>query len=288
MGINGFLLIDKDKDWTSRDVCNKISRLFNTKKVGHIGTLDPFATGLMIVALGEATKCLPYISDDKKRYITTLKLGEKTSTGDLTGNLVETKDIPLLNEEKIKDVLSSFLGKSKQTPPMCSAIHYNGQKLYTLYQQGIEVDVPSREIEIYDINFISYVNNEIKFDVLVSKGTYIRSLGEDIANKLETVGHLIELRRTQINEIDVENAFKIDQVDINNVTSINDMMINFLPLHMVDKKAALDVKNGIDLSLEINSEKVLIINEDKTPIAFYGKIDNSKYHCLRGLNIENN
>lgn len=288
MGINGFLLIDKECDWTSRDVCNKVSRLFSKAKVGHIGTLDPFATGLMIVAVGEATKCLPYISDDKKTYIAELKLGQKTSSGDISSDVIETKEVPLLNDDKIKDILSSFLGESEQIPPMASAIHYNGQKLYQLYREGIKVDVPPRKIKIYKMKLISYIDNVIKFEVCVSKGTYIRTLGEDIANKLNTVGHLISLRRTSINEISLQNAIKLSQITDNSLISINDMMVNFISVVMVNKSYENDVRNGVDLSLENNEEHLLIISEDKTPIAFYGKINKGKYHCLRGINIENN
>ena len=198
--MDGFLLINKEKGWTSFDVCKRISHILGTKKVGHSGTLDPFATGLMIVAVNKATKALLYTNYSYKTYTATLKLGMKTKTGDLTSDEVERKPVPELSKEIVESVLNSFIGDSEQIPPMTSAIHHNGVKLYKLAQQGLEVERKPRPINIKYIKLLDLSPDEISFQCLVSSGTYIRVLGEDIAHKLNTVGHLTSLNRIAFGE----------------------------------------------------------------------------------------
>lgn len=288
MSVNGFALIDKESDWTSRDVCNKLGHIFSCKKVGHIGTLDPFATGLLVVAFGEGTKCLPYISDDKKTYIATLKLGEETSSGDLTGEVISHKEIPSLSKTNVLKTLKSFLGQQEQVPPMSSAIHYKGQKLYSLYRQGIKVDIPPKKIEIYDIDLISFENNQICFKTTVSKGTYIRVLGEDIAKKLGTVGHLVELRRTKINDISVEHALKINEIQENSLIPLKELMSHFVAIVILNKEQENKAIHGMEMNLDFNEDKIMVVSSLGQPIAFYGKIKKGKYTCLRGFNFGNN
>ena len=148
---DGFLLIDKESSYTSRDVCNIIAKIFDAKKVGHAGTLDPFATGLLIVALNNATKTLTYIEGQYKTYEATLLLGKKTSTGDLTGEEVENKEVPQISEDDIKDVFSSLIGELEQTVPITSAVHVNGRKLYQYAHLNQEVELPTRVVEIKEL-----------------------------------------------------------------------------------------------------------------------------------------
>jgi tRNA pseudouridine55 synthase len=281
--MDGFLLINKKKDWTSRDVCNKVARILKTKKVGHNGTLDPFATGLMLVALGKATKALPYVEFNYKTYIAELKLGQKTSTDDNTSEIIEEKPVPNLTKEEIIEALNSFLGESEQLPPMTSAIHVNGVKLYELAHKGIEIDRPKRKINVLKISLISYKDNILLFKCLVSTGTYIRVLGSDIAQKLGTVGHLTNLTRVSFKDdesIKINEAIEIEEVD---ETKIKDVS-SFIPLPKIfaDEKMEKDVLNGRELSIKSEYDKILILKEN-TALAVYKRSDKNKYCCERGL-----
>jgi tRNA pseudouridine55 synthase len=189
--MQGILIINKPKGFTSQDVVSKVKKILNVKKAGHTGTLDPLATGVLPVLIGEYTKLSKYLIEHDKTYIARVKLGEKRDTGDSEGNIVKTADVlpKSLEEDFARDTLKSFLGKQKQTPPIYSAIKINGKKLYEYARENKEVDIPQRDIEIYNIKLLNIYkeNNEIEFEVSCSKGTYIRVLCEDIAEKLGTV-----------------------------------------------------------------------------------------------------
>ena len=282
---SGFLLIDKPKDWTSRDVCNKIQSILKNKKVGHCGTLDPFATGLLIVAVGNATKALSFLEDFTKEYVAVLSLGKKTDSGDLTGNVVEEKEIPTFTNLDLLNISKNMIGKSLQIPPMTSAIKVNGKKLYELAHKGIEIDREPRKIEIYSLEMIQSNSKEIIFKANVSKGTYIRTLGEDIAVKLGTVGYLIDLRRTKINSINVEDAISLEKVDSSKLISVFDVLSKFMDVVQVDEQLAIKIKNGIALDGDIckkQSEQILLIDNAKNALAVYNK-KKGKYYCQRGL-----
>ena len=186
---SGIVIINKEKDWTSQDVVSKVKRILGTKKAGHIGTLDPLATGVLPVLIGNATKLSKYLMEHDKTYIAVLQLGQKKTTGDDEGEVIEEQEIGVLDEENIKSVLVQMKGKQLQAPHKFSAVKINGKKLYEYSREGQEVEIPKREIEIYEINLLN-VDQEIKqivFEVSCSKGTYIRVLCEDIAQKLGTV-----------------------------------------------------------------------------------------------------
>lgn len=190
--MNGLEIVDKPIKKTSFDIVREIRKKYNIKQVGHIGTLDPMATGVLVILVGGATKLSDYLMEHDKEYIATVYLGKKKDTGDSEGDTIERKDVPKdISVEKIKEVLQSFLGKSKQIPPMYSAIKVDGKKLYNLARQGIEVKRKERDIEITEIELLEALDknniNEITFRVVCSKGTYIRVLCEDIAEKLGTV-----------------------------------------------------------------------------------------------------
>ena len=281
--MDGFLLVNKERGWTSRDVCNRLSHILHTKKIGHNGTLDPFAEGLMIVGVNKATKALLYANFDYKTYVAKLKLGIKTSTGDYTGDVIEEKEIPELDREKLLKVLSSFVGTSNQLIPMTSAVHVNGRKLYQYLHEGIEVERPTREVNIKYIKLLDYSDNIITFQCLVSSGTYIRVLRGDIATKLGTVGHLISLDRISFGEdekITLERSLKLDEVDESKVMPIIDF-IN-LPKIEIDAELTFKAKAGQKLKLETKEEKVLLVNENQ-PIAVYIKDIDNVYRPERGL-----
>ena len=169
--MDGFIFLDKQEGVTSTQEGSKIKHIFHTKKVGHVGTLDPFATGLLILGVNKGTKAIAFFDDFTKEYIATIKLGVATDSMDLTGKAIETKEAPALSKDKIEEVLNSFLGKSKQLPPMTSAIRVDGKRLYKLAHQGKEIERPTRDIEVFEIELLGYKKDEITFRASVSKGT---------------------------------------------------------------------------------------------------------------------
>lgn len=185
--MNGILIVNKPQNFTSQDVVSKVKKILNEKKAGHTGTLDPLATGVLPVLLGNSTKLSKYLIEHDKVYVAKIKLGQRTDTGDIEGKVIEEKSVPEISVEKIKKVLESFLGKGQQIPPMYSAIKINGKKLYEYARNGESVEVPPRNIEIYSIKLLEIEEKQIKFEVSCSKGTYIRTLCENIAETLGTV-----------------------------------------------------------------------------------------------------
>lgn len=220
--MDGIILINKEKEWTSHDVVAKVKKLLNVK-VGHTGTLDPNATGVLPLLLGNATKISKYLINHDKEYIAELKLGVKTDTADGEGKILEEKPVDLekkfIKDEKLKEnlqkVLDTFIGKSLQKPPMYSAIKVNGKKLYEYARENKEINIKPREIEIYDIKLLKIDLNEnvITFKVKCSKGTYIRTLCESIAEKLDTCGYMKELQRTQVGEFKIEDSITISRLE---------------------------------------------------------------------------
>jgi len=279
--ISGSLLIDKEKGLTSRQEVNNISHLLKEKKAGHIGTLDPFADGLLIVLLGKATKISPFLEGMDKTYMATLKLGSKTDSGDLTGNIIENKDIPSLNKEDLENVFKSFLGKQTQIPPMYSALKVNGKALYKYAREGKEIERKKREITIYELKLLSYENNEITFISKVSKGTYIRTLGEDIAEKLGTVGHLTKLTRLSIGPYSLEQAKKTEDVSESDLIPTL-KMLSFMKSFEVEGELLKKASNGMHFRLPIEDKLVLLKNKDEA-IAIYQRESSGVYSCLRGL-----
>ena len=264
--MDGLILINKQKGFTSHDVVNVIRKKLNTKKVGHTGTLDPNATGVLPILVGKATKISKYLMEHDKTYIATIKLGEKTDTGDSEGQVIEGKSIPAdLKKEDINNALQNFFGKQKQVPPMYSAIKINGKKLYEYAREGKEVKLEAREIEIYKIELLEYQNNKIKFEVECSKGTYIRTLCEDIAKKLGTVGYMEELQRTKVNNFRIEDSILLDDITLENAEK------NIIKIEKVFKekdKINLDNKklemflNGVKLTYSLSEDIYRIYNNE--------------------------
>lgn len=265
--MDGLLIVNKPKGYTSHDVVNVVRKQLNIKKVGHTGTLDPNATGVLPILVGKATKISKYLIEHNKTYIATIKLGEKTDTGDSEGQVIETKKIPEgLEKENINKVLQSFLGKQKQLPPMYSAIKINGKKLYEYAREGKEVEVKPRDIEIYKIELLEYKNSKIKFNVECSKGTYIRSLCEDIAKELETVGYMEELQRTKVNNFKIENSILLDNITIENaeqnIIKIEEVFKNKNEIELNNKKLELFL-NGVKLTYNLPQDIYRIYNNNQ-------------------------
>ncbi len=213
--VNGsgfFILVDKDQDWTSFDVVRKVKNIFKIKKVGHSGTLDPLATGLLILALGKATKQINDLILSDKEYLTTFKLGYKSNTYDLKGEIQKITDEPDLAREDIEFALANYRGKILQTPPMFSALKYKGKKLYDYAREGKEIVREKRAIEIYSNQIISYQKPNLELKIHCSKGTYIRSIANDLGEDLKVGALVSSLRRTKIGSYQLEDAFKIKEL----------------------------------------------------------------------------
>ena len=282
--MNGFFLIDKKEGWTSRDVVTKISHIFHIKKVGHSGTLDPFATGLLLVSIGNATKTNICVEGLDKEYIATLKLGSKTLSGDKTNEVVETKPITFPSKEQIEEVFNGVLGPQKQTPPMVSAVRYKGQKLFHLALQGVEVDRPSRDINIYELELLKYEGDEITFRAKVSKGTYIRTLGEEIAKRLNNLGHLTALRRTKVGPFSVEDAIDALDVDKEKLLDMYDVLSKTSEVVIMNDKDAFHASHGVIFKDDISNNRDTIVIADKNHriMAIY-KYKDGQFICQRGI-----
>ena len=210
--LDGFIiLIDKEDEWTSFDVVKKLRGALRVKKVGHAGTLDPFATGLLVILFGKATKTADLYSSQDKIYHCIVKLGSQTDSFDRTGNVTNTSN-SISNKEKITEAVNSFIGTQEQLPPMFSALKVNGKRLYKSAREGIEVERKPRKITISSIEIIKIDDDIVEMVVECSKGTYIRSLADDIGTKLGCYAHLEELRRTQSGKFDIKDSFTVSEL----------------------------------------------------------------------------
>ena len=213
--MNGIIIINKNQGYTSHDIVHKIKKI-SKEKVGHTGTLDPMAQGVLPILIGKATQCSKYLINHDKIYKVKLKLGIKTDTADSEGNIIEKTEISpeILNKQKILQAINSMKGKQEQIPPIYSAIKVNGKKLYEYARKGQEVEIKPRQIEIYniDLNNIDKENKIIEYTVNCSKGTYIRSLCEDIAKKLGTIGYMENLIRLKVGEFSIENSITLEEI----------------------------------------------------------------------------
>jgi tRNA pseudouridine55 synthase len=210
--IDGVFLLDKPLGFSSNQALKKIQWLFNAKKAGHTGTLDPMATGLLPICLGEATKFSHRLLDAHKSYIATIQLGITTSTGDQEGEVISEKEV-VLNEAQLKDTLKKFIGDTTQIPPMYSALKFEGRPLYEYAREGIEIERKSRQIKIFDIKLINIEKSIITIEVLCSKGTYIRTLAEDIGQTMACGAHLKGLERTQTGNFQLSEALSIEALE---------------------------------------------------------------------------
>lgn len=272
--MDGVVIINKPKGMTSQNVVSKVKRILNEKKVGHAGTLDPNATGVLPILVGKATKISKYLIEHDKSYEAIIKLGEKRSTGDIEGDIVEKKEIKLdkYTSEDIQNILNMFLGKTKQIPPMYSAIKVNGKKLYEYAREGKEVELKERDIEIFNIQLknVDYENQEISYIVDCSKGTYIRTLCEDIAKKLNTIGYMKELTRLRVDKFNISNAITLEELEekknnsnFEDIIPIESLFSDKPKIILTNKKENLFL-NGVKLTFNNEDGTYLIYNEKKS------------------------
>lgn len=282
--MNGIIIINKPKGCTSHDIVYKIKKMFN-QKVGHTGTLDPMATGVLPILVGKGTLCSKYLINHDKIYEVELQLGKKTDTADIEGNVIEEKEVldNILDINNVESVLKTFLGKQKQTPPMYSAIKVKGKKLYEYARKGQNIEVEPRNIEIYNIQLININKEEkiVKFKVHCSKGTYIRSLCEDIATRLETIGFMKNLNRIQVGDFNIKNAIEIEELEqkINNTEFIDKHFITLEDLFYNSEKIILE-----DRKLELFLNGVKLTNKKRDGI--YKIYNNNKFIGIGNIDNE--
>ena len=209
----GILVVNKSKDMTSHDVVSILRRKLKIKRIGHTGTLDPMATGVLPICIGNATRISEYIMEQGKSYIASLKFGYSTTTYDSTGDVVDKSDKVSFTDSEILEVIDKYIGNIKQTPPIYSAIKVDGKKLYEYAREGKSVEIKSRNVDIYDIKLLENSGENIKIYVKCSKGTYIRSLIHDIGISLGTFAHMTDLIRTSVGKFDIEDSYDIDSID---------------------------------------------------------------------------
>ena len=255
--MDGVIIINKSKGYTSHDIVAKVKKITG-EKVGHTGTLDPLATGVLPLLIGKGTLCSKYLINHNKTYEVVLKLGIKKSTGDEEGDIIQEEkvDEKRLEEKEVKKVLESFLGEQEQIPPIYSAIKINGKKLYEYARKGQEVEVKPRRITIYDIKMlrIDKKSCEIQFEVSCSKGTYIRSLCEDIAERMGTVGYMKELQRTKVGTFTIEQSVLVEDLTKENIEehiiTIENLFKNLEHIKLNERKLQLFL-NGVKLSFDL-------------------------------------
>lgn len=254
--MNGILIIDKSKGFTSHDIVAKVRKI-TKEKVGHTGTLDPLATGVLPLLIGKGTLCSKYLINHDKKYKVNLKLGIQTATGDEEGEILKKKEVTqdILDKNNVEKVLESFLGEQEQIPPKYSAIKVNGKKLYEYARKNQEVKIEPRKINIYEIKLLEINENgyEIKFEVKCSKGTYIRSLCEDIAKKMGTVGYMKDLKRIEVGEFKINQAISIEdlteEVVEEKIVKIEDLFKDLENIELNKRKLKLFL-NGVQLTVD--------------------------------------
>ena len=272
----GIILINKEKGLTSRDVVNQVSKKLKIKKVGHAGTLDPIANGLLVIGVGNGTKILDLLTLDQKEYIATVSIGIQTDTYDVTGNILKKQENYQLDKKTLENTLNSFLGSYEQEVPKYSAVKINGKKLYEYARKQEEIELPKRLVTIYQIELLNYNDSEFTFKTLVSKGTYIRSLINDIGLKLNIPMTMKALKRTRSGKFLLENSNLV--TDNYNYITI-DKALDYKIIELEDEDLLKKVKNGNKISLPYND--LFITLKDKNKVLAVYKKDNFIYKAFK-------
>lgn len=287
---SGILVVNKPKDSTSRDIVNIISKKFNTKKVGHTGTLDPLATGVLIIPIGRALKISELLTSDRKEYLAEVILGYETDMLDVTGKEIK-RNIPNVTKEELEEVLKKYIGKYNQQVPLYSAVKVKGKKLYEYARNNIPVTPPSKEVEIYSLQLISelvYKDNTIEFTIKceVSKGTYIRSLIRDIAYSLNTYGTMKNLIRTKQGPFVIEDSYTLKDIEEDNykLLTIREALPN-IKVTLLKEPLLTKVKNGMVLDKFFEEDISLLIDKDGKEIAIYKVCSNNKVKPYKMIEV---
>ena len=271
--MNGFLLVNKEKGYSSNEIVQKIKKKFSLNKVGHLGTLDPDAEGLLIIAINRATKFSNYFLNSDKSYYVEIKLGKSTTTDDVSGEIIEEFEVKC-SEDEVKKEINNFLGKSFQKPPFFSALKYKGKPLYKYARKGEFINKEPREIEIKEIKNISYKDKICSFQLLCSKGTYIRSIARDLGENLGCGGYMVYLKRLSQHKFNVLDAHIIDELSLENTIKIDDFFLDYEKLFLSEENLKIFL-NGGKVFLNKNISKDLrIYNEDNDFIGL-GSLENN-------------
>ncbi len=269
--IKGVIVVNKEEGYTSRDVVNIVSKVLNTKKVGHTGTLDPIATGVLVLVIGKYTKLVERLTALDKEYIGEIKLGIETDTLDITGNIIRQKEFKITKEDILK-VFASFIGKYKMEVPKYSAIKVKGKKLYEYARNKEEVELPIKEVNIYSLELLDFHDDIIKFKAHVSKGTYIRSLIRDICQSLKVLGTMNSLVRTKQGNFRINEASKIEDIKKGDYQLLNIKDILNLKEYSLTKEEYFLVKNGNKIKLNSLEEEIYLTYLNKE-VAIYQKVN---------------
>ncbi len=265
---NFLVVVDKPQNLTSRDVVNKLNHIFNTKKIGHTGTLDPLATGVLVCLVGKYTKLVDLITSFDKEYEAEIKLGIRTDTGDITGNILEEKKWSI-NENDIKEVFEEFPKSYEQTVPKYSAVKINGKKLYEYAREDIEITLPKRMVNIYNLELISFENDIVKFKTRVSKGTYIRSLIEDLCNQLNVIGTMANLKRTKQGNFSLEDSYTLEQIENDDFKKRNIKDFLDIPVISIAEEDYKTIINGGKVLNKWQIENLVLFIYNNEDIAIY-------------------
>ena len=279
--MNGVIVVNKEKGMTSFDVVHEIKKIFHTKKVGHTGTLDPLAEGVLIVCIGNATKIVELLTANDKEYIAEAKLGIKTDTLDTEGEIIDKKDF---NIDLLEDTINSYKKTYLQEVPIYSAVKVNGKKLYEYARKGIEVELPKKEVTIKEIELLSSNNDTFKFRCLVTKGCYIRSLINDIATSMNTYATMTSLVRTKQGKTTINDAYTLDDIRNNNykLYEINEVLD--YPVIEIDEILEKKIHNGVKIDNTFNiKDKVIFKNKNNKLLGIY-ELDNSKLKVWKNFN----
>lgn len=272
MIMNAVILVNKDKGKTSRDIVNNLTKVFNTKRIGHTGTLDPIAQGVLVICINKYTKLVNSLMSLDKQYIGTITLGVKTDTFDITGKVLEQKDISV-SKEDIEKVFSSLIGKYEQIVPIYSAKKVNGKKLYEYARNGEEVKLPTNEVDIYNLELISYEKNKIVFKCNCSKGTYIRSLIQTICDKLNVIGTMSDLVRTKQGNFDISNSYTVEDIENGNYKALSVKDLFGYKTYNLTEEEFNKIKNGSHIKIDSNEDKMLLYYNNEE-VAIYKRKDN--------------
>lgn len=272
--MNGILVVDKNEGITSRDVVNIVCKKLGTRHIGHTGTLDPLATGVLVLGVNDGCKIIDLLTADKKVYEAEITLGIKTDTLDITGDIIDRDDASKITLDNIKNVINNFPKKYMQTVPKYSAVHVDGKRLYEYARNNIEVELPKREVQIYSLELISELeNNKFSIRTCVSKGTYIRSLIEDIGAYLGVFTTMSKLRRIKQGIFNIDMAYKLDDItDTVRLISIRDALVDYDSI-VVEEELEKKVLNGMILKLDTSSDLVVVLNKDNKLLAIYKRYD---------------
>ena len=275
--MNGILIVNKETGYTSRDVVNIVSKVLGTKKVGHTGTLDPMASGVLVLCVGNALKLCEMLTNHDKEYIAGITLGIETDTLDMEGTILSTEIVDI-DKNKIIDVVNSFKGSYMQEVPKYSAVKVNGKKLYEYARNGIDVVLPSKMVNIENIEIIDdivYEDGKVYFKIrtTVSKGTYIRSLVRDIGAKLGVPAVMNSLVRNRLGEFDIKDVYSIDDIREGNFKLISILDAIDIQKIRVDDKLAFKIRNGVIVDSFFEGNKAFILDNDDNLIAIYENID---------------